>query len=174
MYMDKKNNKIKRSFIPQAIGDTIRKVNRNFSSKFGKIEFIVHSKWSEITGSYFGEFSEPKNITRIPDYENEFGETVFKNQLNVSVAPAAALEFQHYKDTIIEKINSYFGYKAIIDLRIQQNYIPKTVVKANVLNDRKLTSDDEKSIINEVEKLKNDDLKQSLIDLGTNIKKDIK
>lgn len=172
--MDKKNNKIKRSFIPQAIGDTIRKVNRNFSSKFGKIEFIVHSKWSEITGSYFGEFSEPKNITRIPDYENEFGETVFKNQLNVSVAPAAALEFQHYKDTIIEKINSYFGYKAIIDLRIQQNYIPKTVVKANVLNDRKLTSDDEKSIINEVEKLKNDDLKQSLIDLGTNIKKDIK
>ena len=130
--MDKKNNKIKRSFIPQAIGDTIRKVNRNFSSKFGKIEFIVHSKWSEITGSYFGEFSEPKNITRIPDYENEFGETVFKNQLNVSVAPAAALEFQHYKDTIIEKINSYFGYKAIIDLRIQQNYIPKTVVKANV------------------------------------------
>jgi len=174
MYMDKKNNKIKRSFIPQAIGDTIRKVNRNFSSKFGKIEFIVHSKWSEITGSYFGEFSEPKNITRIPDYENEFGETVFKNQLNVSVAPAAALEFQHYKDTIIEKINSYFGYKAIIDLRIQQNYIPKTVVKANVLNDKKLTSDDEKSIINEVEKLKNDDLKQSLIDLGTNIKKDIK
>ena len=174
MYMDKKNNKIKRSFIPQTIGDTIRKVNRNFSSKFGKIEFIVHSKWSEITGSYFGEFSEPKNITRIPDYENEFGETVFKNQLNVSVAPAAALEFQHYKDTIIEKINSYFGYKAIIDLRIQQNYIPKTVVKANVLNDKKLTSDDEKSIINEVEKLKNDDLKQSLIDLGTNIKKDIK
>ena len=174
MYMDKKNNKIKRSFVPQAIGDTIRKVNRNYSSKFGKIEFIIHSKWSEITGAYFGEFSEPKNITRIPDYENEFGETVFKNQLNVSVAPAAALEFQHYKDTIIEKINSYFGYKAIIDLRIQQNYIPKTVVKAKVLNDRKLTSDDEKSIINEVEKLKNDDLKQSLIDLGTNITKDIK
>ena len=92
----------------------------------------------------------------------------------MSVAPAAALEFQHYKDTIIEKINSYFGYKAIIDLRIQQNYIPRTVVKAKVLNDRKLTSDDEKSIINEVEKLKNDDLKQSLIDLGTNITKDIK
>ena len=90
------------------------------------------------------------------------------------VAPAAALEFQHYKDTIIEKINSYFGYKAIIDLRIQQNYIPRTVVKAKVLNDRKLTIDDEKSIINEVEKLKNDDLKQSLIDLGTNITKDIK
>ena len=59
-------------------------------------------------------------------------------------------------------------------MRIQQNYIPRTVVKAKVLNDRKLTRDDEKSIFNEVEKLKNDDLKQSLIDLGTNITKDIK
>ena len=27
--------------------------------------------------------------------------------------PAAAVEFQHLKDKITEKINSYFGYKAI-------------------------------------------------------------
>ena len=175
MYMDKKNNKIKRSFIPQAIGDTIRKVNRNYSSKFGKIEFIVQSKWSEITGAYFGEFSEPKNITRIPDYENEFGETVFKNQLNVSVAPAAALEFQHYKDTIIEKINSYFGYKAIIDLRIQQNYIPnnKNITISNMKN-KKLTARDDKYISNEVKKVSNESLKKSLIDLGKNITKEVK
>ena len=172
--MNQKNNVPKRKFIPQAIGDTLKKINRKFSSKFGKLEFIIHKQWPEIVGSYFSEYSEPKNISRLPDYENEIGETIYKNHLNVSVAPAAAIEFQHFKDTVIEKINSYFGYKAIIDLRIQQNYIPKTVVKANVLNDKKLTSDDEKSIINEVEKLKNDDLKQSLIDLGTNIKKDIK
>ena len=172
--MNQKNNVPKRKFIPQAIGDTLKKINRKFSSKFGKIEFIIHKQWPQIVGSYFSEYSEPKNISRLPDYENEIGETIYKNHLNVSVAPAAAVEFQHFKDTVIEKINSYFGYKAIIDLRIQQNYIPKTVVKAKVLNDRKLTSDDEKSIINEVKKLKNDDLKQSLIDLGTNITKDIK
>ena len=48
--MDKKNKKPKRTFIPQSIGDTLRKVNRNFSSKFGKIEFIIHSKWPDIVG----------------------------------------------------------------------------------------------------------------------------
>ena len=40
------------------------------------------------------------------DFENDLGETVYKNYLNVSVAPAAAIEFQHFKDTIIEKINT--------------------------------------------------------------------
>ena len=42
----------------------------------------------------------------------------YKNFLHVRVSPAAAVEFQHYKDTIIEKINSFFGYKAISDLRL--------------------------------------------------------
>ena len=125
MYMNQKNNKPKRSFVPQSIGDTVKKINKNFTSKFGKIEFIIHSNWHKIVGSYFTDYSQPNKITRIPDIVNDYGETTYKNYLNVSVAPAAAIEFQHFKDTIIEKINSYFGYKAIMDLRIQQNYITK-------------------------------------------------
>ena len=125
MHMDKKNLKQKRTFVPQSIGDTLRKVNRKFSSKYNRAEFIINSKWPEIAGSYFKEYSEPLNVSRVRDFENDLGETVYKNYLNVSVAPAAAIEFQHFKDTIIEKINTYFGYKAIIDLRIHQNYIPK-------------------------------------------------
>ena len=171
--MSQKNKKYKRTFIPQDIGNTIKKVNRNLSSKFNKIEFIIHSKWSDITGTYFSQYSEPKNITKIPDYENNLGETIYKNQLNVSVAPAAAVEFQHFKDTILEKINSYFGYKAIMDLRIQQNYIP--IDKANIssnMRHRKLTENDKKQISNEVKELDNENLKNSLIDLGKNITKD--
>ena len=34
--------------------------------------------------------------------------------------PAAAVEFQHFQDKIIEKINSYFGYKAIKGIKIHQ------------------------------------------------------
>ena len=171
--MDKKNITPKRTFIPQLIGDTVKKINRNFSSKFGKIEFIIHSKWSEIAGSYFCEYSEPKNISRIADYENDVGETVYKNLLNVSVTPAVAIEFQHFKDTILEKINSYFGYKAIIDLRIQQNYIPKdnNVVKTTKYN-KKLTMSEKEIITNEVDRLNSQDLKKSLIDLGFNIVKE--
>ncbi len=167
--MNQKNNKSKRVFIPQPLGDALKRINRNFSSKFGKIEFIIHSKWPEIAGSYFVEYSEPKNITRIESHENEFGEKAFKNLLNVNVSPAAAIEFQHFKDKILEKINSYFGYKAIMDLRIQQNYIRKNMYMSDKSNNRELT-DQEKTIISDkVGNLSNKELKESLIDLGKNI-----
>ena len=173
--MSQKNNKPKRNFIPQPIGDTIKKINKNFVNKFSKIEFIIHSKWSDIAGSYFKDYSEPNNIVRLLDYENEIGERIYKNILNVSVAPPAALEFQHFKDTILQKINSYFGYKAIIDLRIQQNYIPKEqdILKHHMEN-IKLTEFEKQAILDEVEMLNNDDLKKSLIDLGENITKEVK
>ncbi len=171
----KKNNKEGRTFTPLSVGDSIKKISRKFSSKFGKIEFIIQSKWSEIVGSYFEEFSVPKNISRLPDYENEFGETIHKNYLNVSLTPAAAIEFQHYKDKIIDKINSYFGYKAIIDLRIKQDYIPK-YSKLNDLNmkNNKLSVNDERKVKKEVEELVNNELKDSLINLGKNIAKESK
>ena len=171
--MNKKNNLSKRTFVPQAISQALRKINIGFTSKFGKIEFIIHSKWPEIVGSYFTEYSEPKNITKLPDYENEVGEMIYKNHLNVSVAPAAAIEFQHFKDKIIEKINSYFGYKAIIDLRIQQNYITTNNSESKIIKN-KLTESEKINIAKEVKNLTNKELKKSLIDLGKNIAKETK
>ena len=167
--MSQKNNWSKRKFIPQSIGDTLKKINRKFSSKFGKIEFIIQSKWPEIAGSYFSKYSEPQNITRVPDYEDDYGETIYKSHLNVSVAPAAALEFQHFKDTILEKINSYFGYRAIIDLRIQQNFIPRNIENKLKMNSIKLTNSEKEALNNEVNQLSDKSLQNSLINLGKNI-----
>ena len=172
MYMNQKNNKPKRSFVPQSIGDTVKKINKNFTSKFGKLEFIIHSNWPKIVGSYFTDYSQPNQITRVRDYENDTGETVYKGYLNVSVAPAAALEFQHFKDIIIEKINSYFGYKAVMDLRISQNYITKINTNKDIRSNQTFEEIDHRnSVKNEVKNMKNKDLKKSLIDLGINIKK---
>jgi len=166
--MNKKNIKQKRTFVPQSIGDTLRKVNRKFSSKYNRTEFLIHSKWPEIVGKYFLDYSEPLNVSKVRDFENDLGETVYKNYLNVSVTPAAAIEFQHFKDTIIEKINTYFGYKAIIDLRIQQNYIPKnnTMKKAKSFQ---INKDDKEFIKKNIEKFQNNELKKSLLNLGNKI-----
>ena len=166
--MNKKNIKQKRTFVPQSIGDTLRKVNRKFSSKYNRTEFLIHSKWPEIVGKYFLDYSEPLNVSKVRDFENDLGETVYKNYLNVSVTPAAAIEFQHFKDTIIEKINTYFGYKAIIDLRIQQNYIPKynTMKKTKSIQ---INKDEKEFIEKNIEDFKNNELKKSLLNLGNQI-----
>ena len=165
--MDKKNKKPKRTFIPQSIGDTLRKVNRNFSSKFGKIEFIIHSKWPDIVGSYFKIYSEPKNITRLPDYENDLGETIYKSHLNVNVAPAAALEFQHFKDTIIEKINSYFGYKLIDEIKLQT-----FGSEINKKKEKKIIGKFSKNLHEKISEIKSKSIKNSLSQLLKTIKND--
>ncbi len=167
--MIQKNKKQRRTFVPQPVSEALKKINRNFTAKFGKIEFIIQSKWSDIAGSYFAEYSEPKNITSVPEYENNIGEKIYKKYLNVSVSPAASLEFHHFKDKILEKINSYFGYKAIFDLRIQQNYIPNNKSSKKTMHNIELTDIENKKIVNEVTELDNSDLKESLIHLGKNI-----
>ena len=173
--MDTKNNSKKRVFIPQTIGDTVKKINKNLPNKHGKIDFVIYSNWSKIVGSYFKDYCEPTSITRTKDSENDIGEPIFKNYLNVSVSPAASVEFEHFKSTILEKINSYFGFRAISDLRIQQNYIVKHNKLKNTMKQvNTLSKDDIKDLNSEVENLKNRDLKKSLVDLGLNIAKDSK
>ena len=100
------------------------------------------------------------------------GEKVFKSYLNVGVSPAAAIEFQHFKDKILEKINSYFGYKAIIDLRIQQNYIPINKNKLSNVDSKKMSDNDKINILKKVENMENNELKNSLFNLGKNIIKE--
>ena len=169
MYMNKKNSKQKRTFIPQSIGETLRKVNRQFTSKNNRLEFIIHSKWPEICGKYFEEYTKPMEISRIANFENDLGETVYKNFLNVSVAPAAAIELQHFKDKIIEKINSFFGYRAIFDLRIHQNYIPNLNVHRKQMKSKEINKKDMELISKKVNDLTNTKLKNSLLNLAEKI-----
>ena len=169
--MKYKNREPKRTFIPKKIGETIVQINKVYSSKYGKIEFLILSKWSKIVGSFFAEHSEPDKISRITEEFNEFDEPIYKNFLHVRVSPAAAVEFQHYKDTIIEKINSFFGYKAIADLRLQQNYIPKAKVN-HKLNEMKISEEEKEIIKNEIDVIHDEELQKSIVNLGASIKRE--
>ena len=173
--MKYKNTESKRTFVPKKIGETLTKVNKNYSSKFGKIEFLILSKWDQIVGTFFADHSEPDKISRIKEDFNELDEPIYKNFLHVRVSPAAAVEFQHYKDTIIEKINSFFGYKAIADLRLQQNFIPKIKTKKHIsLFDQDISQEEKESIKSEMDNIQDKELEKSIVNLGASIKREDK
>ena len=168
-------NESKRTFVPKKLGDTLSRINKNYSSKFGKIEFLILSKWTQIVGSFFADHSEPDKISRITEEFNEFEEPLYKNFLHVRVSPAAAVDFQHYKDTIIEKVNSYFGYKAISDIRLQQNFVPEKKIKHNInLNDQDLSEEEKASIKSEINNIKDKELEKSIVNLGASINREDK
>ncbi len=164
----------KRTFVPKKLGDTLSRINKNYSSKFGKIEFLILSKWSQIVGSFFADHSEPDKITRITEEFNEFDEPIYKNFLHVRVSPAAAVEFQHYKDTILEKINSFFGYKAISDLRLQQNFISEKKKNGDINLSNKDLSEEEKASIKSKIDIKDKELEKSIVNLGASINREDK
>ena len=171
--MKYKNTESKRTFVPKKIGDTLGKVNRVFSNKYGKIEFLILSKWPQIVGSFFAEHSEPDKISRLTEDFDEFDQPIFKSFLNVRVSPAAAVEFQHYKDTIIEKINSFFGYKAIADLRLKQNFIPKKKIERPLKSERFEATDNEKELVKkEMQNIKDEELEKSIVNLGLSINRE--
>tara|TARA_Y100000590_G_scaffold466894_1_gene643793 strand:- start:3933 stop:4427 length:495 start_codon:yes stop_codon:yes gene_type:complete len=157
--------KEKRNYKPTRLADSIGSLNKKFVNKFGEVNFIIFSKWPKIVGSFFELHSEPVKITTIPNFDvnNEYSEKI----LHVNVAPAAALEFQHFQNKVIEKINSFLGYKAIHHIKIHQKfkYIKKNNTEKieNKLDKKKIEIKDTTQKINDKE------LKQSLLNLRLSI-----
>ena len=165
-----KSHKPNRNFVPVSVADTLRAINKKFLYKYGKLDFTIHAKWGDIVGKFFVNHSEPQKITSVANSVNESGETIYDRYLHVNVSPAAALEFQHFQDKIIEKINSYFGYKAIKGIKIYQHYQQKNNIQKIKKNLNLITQGKNKSKIQKsTPNLSNKNLEESIVNLGLSI-----
>ena len=109
-----------RYYKPMKIGESLQGINQKFLYKFGELDYTIHAKWAEIVGSFFIQHSEPQKISSLSKSKDDLGNVVYEKFLHVNVTPSAAIEFQHFQNKIIEKINSFFGYKAIKGIIIHQ------------------------------------------------------
>ena len=165
-----KSHKPNRNFVPVSIADSLRAINKKFLYKYGKLDFTIHAKWGDIVGKFFVNHSEPQKITSVANSVNESGETIYDRYLHVNVSPAAALEFQHFQDKIIEKVNSYFGYKAIKGIKIYQHYQQKSNTQKIKKNLNLITQKkNKKEIQNSTPNLSNKNLEESIVNLGLSI-----
>ena len=66
MLMTNNSSNKDRNFKPTKISDSLKNINNKFLYKFGKLDYIINTKWREIVGSFFVKHSEPQKITSIP------------------------------------------------------------------------------------------------------------
>ena len=169
--MKKSNQDNKRNYKPSKIGESLKSINKNLLYKFGQLDYIIHAKWPEIVGSFFVTHSKPEKITTLPKSSFKNNEIVHQKILHVHVNPAAAIEFQHFQNKIIDKINSFFGYQAIHNIKIHQKLYStnspletkKNIKKNHNLNIKKAEIKDTTNKINDKE------LGESLTKLGLSI-----
>ena len=170
-----KPEKQNRKYIPVSISESLKSVNRKFLYKFGKLDFTIHAKWGDIVGKFFVNHSEPLKITSILTSVDDNGSNIYDRYLHVNVSPAAAIEFQHFQDKIIEKINSYFGYKAIIGIKIHQQFVKNEKSKKKDKNVNLIEREiNKKEVLEFTPKLSNKKLEESIVNLGLSIREEEK
>lgn len=126
------------------------------------IEVDVMLKWEDIIGKEIALFSTPTKV--------KFNPKTDERVIYIDVPVGGfALELQHREIYLLDKINSYFGYKAIHKLQISQN-VNMRIKKIQPMKKKPLLTDGDKKYLSDMsDGIKNDELKEILIKLGENV-----
>ena len=169
--MNNKTEKNQRNKYTIKISETLKDIVDLNSSKSNKLEFIINAQWPEIVGNFFAEHSEPYKLNIISKNNNYNQNSLYQGILEVKISPAAAIEFQHFNDKIIEKINSYFGYKAITKIRLRQTSELKkpSNFSYSTPSKKEINKEDGIFLNKTINDLKNKNLEKALLKLGKSI-----
>lgn len=99
---------------PPRVGRYVPKIAKAAFKKYGFAEPHILNYWTDIVGGKLAKFAEPIKISR-PGGNDEAA------VLTIRVYGPAALELQHREPQILQRINSYYGYRAVGRLRMIQS-----------------------------------------------------
>jgi hypothetical protein len=106
----------------KSISDLMPEIGRAAFRRYGFIQSSVVSRWAEIVGERYAAVSLPESI-RFPRGEKEGG------TLHLLVSGAYATMMQHIAPDIIIRVNRFFGYGAVSQIRFRQGAITPKVDK---------------------------------------------
>lgn len=100
----------------KAISDLMPQIGRPAFRRFGFVQSSIVSRWPEIVGDTHSRVCTPEMI-RFPPGEKSEG------ILELVVKPAHAPLIQQVLPEIIERVNRFFGYKAVARIKLRQGAV---------------------------------------------------
>ena len=98
------------------IADLMPQIGRQAFRRFGFVQSSVVTRWPEIVGERHAQVCMPEAI-RFPPGEKSEG------ILQLVVLPAHAPLIQHVIPEIVERVNRFFGYKAVARVKLRQGAV---------------------------------------------------
>lgn len=148
----------------RALGAATAKVTGPLFRKRGFAEAGILTNWPEIMGHVLAARTMPQRIS-FPKGERSEG------TLYIRVESAWATELQHLSPQVIERINSYFGYRAVAHLALSQGTVPSGTGPAMAAEEQPSTSGQPPraapSPTGEVAKIDDEGLRAALASLDT-------
>ena len=157
----KQNNKESKTYVQglRPFGNTLPRGLKGVLKKSGYNYSEIISKWSILVGKDISNCAYPKSIKMKKGTSNGI--------LVLGIKRGDEIQIEYSKKEIIDKINSYFGYKLIDEVKLQ-TFTPKTDKRKEKKRSRKFPSNFQEKI-NEI---KNESIKNSLSQLLKTIKND--
>ncbi len=109
----------------KAVGAFLPDVTKKAFQKFGFPAAALLTDWKAIVGPQMAAFTNPEKVKWPKVSQDEFSDDKRPHcetggTLLLRVDGPLAIELQHQSDQIIDRINQYFGYRAIAALRVLQ------------------------------------------------------
>ena len=157
----KQNNKESKTYVQglRQFSSTLPRGIKKILEKNGYNYAEIINKWNFLVGNNISSKTYPRSIKINKGNSNR--------TLVLAVKRGNEIDIEYSKKEIINKINSYFGYKLIGEIRLRSfNPMSKKIRKNNTLI--KLPKNIEKKI----EEVKNKNIKNSLLQLLKTLKND--
>ncbi len=100
----------------KAVADLVPQIGRAAFRRYGFVQSSVVTRWPEIVGPTHAKVCAPESI-RFPPGEKSDG------ILQLVVLPAHAPLIQHVIPEIMERVNRFFGYRAVAKVKIRQGAV---------------------------------------------------
>ena len=100
----------------RVIADLMPDIGRTAFRRFGFVQSSVVTRWPEIVGARYARICMPEAI-RFPPGEKSEG------ILDLVVVPAHAPMIQHVVPEIIDRVNRFFGYNAVVRVKLRQGAV---------------------------------------------------
>ena len=152
----KQNNKESKTYVQglRSFGNTLPRGIKQILKKNGYNYSEIISKWNLLVGKDISDYCYPKSIKM--SRENKNGALILLvergNEINV----------EYSKKDIINKINSYFGYQLISEIRLQ-TFSP--INKKEREKEKNIISNSPKKFEKKINEIKNKDIRDSLSQL---------
>jgi len=149
-------------FKPRSISATIEKLTRPIFGKRGFGQGSIITNWKNIVGDVLEKYTFPEKITYPRNQRNN-------GTLHLRInSPALALELQHIETQLLERINTYFGYRAIVCIKITQGAIPDTQTQP-LKKRRTISIEESKTLKSNLDIVSDPDLRDALLALGKEV-----
>jgi hypothetical protein len=148
---------------PRALSELLHRTLNEAFAKRGFASSEIVTRWGEIVGAEIAAHSQPERIQWMRPAGPEAREPA---TLVLRVEGPVAIEIQHLAPLVLERVNRFFGWQVVGQLRLRQAPLRRTKTKARPGPDIEAVQD----IAGQLTEIRNAGLREALARLGAAIK----